>query len=516
MYRKKEEKISISQLMIKGTVYLYVLLMVGLFPIFFLESSIPLISAKIILYKSLNVIMLCMCFLAAIAWISQQIIEKNDQKIKLSFGIMDGFALILAAAMLISTFVSTDMQEAFWGTQGKKFGAFILLTCVVNYFLISRFFKLDQIVIWAYMLGSSIAFALQVVNQWGFNPLELWSKSQQFASTIGNINLNAAYDVLMLAIGMGLFFIAKEKVSEYVYGGYLYLGFCGLLCCRSDLGIVGIAAGFLVLAGFKLGEKEGFLKYMKLVILFGLSAGSIALGNVVGAKYVFRVDSLVAFLTAPCIPILLIAVGVLMIIVCRFLHNHNEDKFIKRIHIIYIFLVAVLIIAGFSVFILVNTVWKDITVPELLEMLKFTDSFASDRGFIWIRSLEVYFQNPWKYKLFGFGANCFPDFINPMYYEEMVNSLPIIFIDAHNEFLQMLATTGLLGIFGYFGMLLTSLVRGIRNIHKNVAAVFPVIVISSLLAQGMFYSPHVTVTPLIIIFLSIAEAERRNKGSGLI
>ena len=56
-----------------------------------------------------------------------------------------------------------------------------------------------------------------------------------------------------------------------------------------------------------------------------------------------------------------------------------------------------------------------------------------------MRSAEAYWGAPVLRKLFGYGMNQFPVFIEA-YGQEMAERYQAVFIDAHNEFLQMLAS----------------------------------------------------------------------------
>lgn len=506
----KKEEMYLSDMIKKAGTYGYVILMIGLYPLFFMDKSIPLISAKLYFFERINIILVILFLLAGIAGFSERMKIRSRQREKKSLSNTDKFALVLAVGMVCSTIFSERVQEAFLGTEGKKFGSVVLILSIWNYFAVSRYFKWNQTAIVCCMFGSGVTFILQIMNHWGINPLHLWDSSNQFAAAIGNVNLNAAYDVLMLAIFMGYYILSKEKLSEYMYSIYLILGFCGLLCCRSNLGIAGIAAAFCVMAWYVKEKEELCYKYLKLLILFGISLVCISMGRLFFASYMFPFDSVIGVMTHPVVAFFILLSGILIFIWFQKGKRAGKDvsRFFKKVY--YIFIYFFLFTAGLAIllFLFVNTVYNKVELNGVLESFRFTDESASNRGYIWKRVLIEYPHVPFFRKLFGYGANCFTDFIYPNYYQEMAKMDVGIFWDAHNEFLQLLITTGLLGVIGYFGMQLSILRTSLHKVSTNPRALIPIVVIASLLVQGCFYSPHVTITPLVFIFLGISEGER--------
>ncbi|MFP3155822.1 O-antigen ligase family protein [Lachnospiraceae bacterium ZAX-1] len=138
--------------------------------------------------------------------------------------------------------------------------------------------------------------------------------------------------------------------------------------------------------------------------------------------------------------------------------------------------------------------------------LKLEDSFGSNRGYIWKRTVWEWRELPLIDKLSGVDLNRFPAFINKTYRTEMPTVLgKVMFLDAHNEFLQFLVTTGLLGVVGYFGMLVSSVVRFWKLAKERPILLIGSVTALSYLMQGLVNNPQTFTTPLLFVFFWIME-----------
>ena len=79
------------------------------------------------------------------------------------------------------------------------------------------------------------------------------------------------------------------------------------------------------------------------------------------------------------------------------------------------------------------------------------------------------------------------------------------FADAHNEFLQILITTGITGVIGYFGFFISSMLTMVRKADRDSASAIGATVILAFLFQGVVNNPQIFTTPILFAFLGIVS-----------
>lgn len=154
----------------------------------------------------------------------------------------------------------------------------------------------------------------------------------------------------------------------------------------------------------------------------------------------------------------------------------------------------------------------DFLQAGLFGKLKIDDAWGSHRGYVWMRSLSIYSEFPLGNKLFGCGANTLSYLLNEQYGQEMITLFRAKFIDAHNEYLQSLLTTGIVGTVGYFGMILFPAVQSVRRIRDNENALFVVAGTAAFLAQAFVNNTQVVTLSFVFIqtgiFLSVIRKKK--------
>ncbi len=142
-----------------------------------------------------------------------------------------------------------------------------------------------------------------------------------------------------------------------------------------------------------------------------------------------------------------------------------------------------------------------------LEHLRLQDDFGSGRGYIWRTTIQSWFELPLWDKITGYGVNCYHMFIQQYGGAEVAEYFGgAMLVDAHNEFMQILTTMGLLGVAGYFGLLISTAVRAGRKVQEKPALLMGVLVVCSYLAQGLVNNPTVFLTPYLFLMLGIINS----------
>lgn len=494
--RKDSVALEIQSLLVRS----YVFIMLFIFPLFFLNQYFGIMRAKRNFYLWVTGVFI---IFSLFIWLSIQIKDKRidlkDKWILLFMGIEVGG--------LLGTFiVNNNKYDVFWGNSGRYLGCIAIGFGIITVLLIGRNLQWTTYLSWAFLLGSGGVHLLQLLNEFQIDPFGMSvgvyeGQREYFISTIGNINFNATFDSITIPILMVLFFLSKEKTSRRIYFTFVCLGYAGMICCRSDSIYVVIVAAFAVLFMFGVYDTDGLKRYLYLIEAF------LGIQIIIGMAYkiwnnkayTFRgiggkiFDKEILFVLG----IILLAVFLLNIL--------WVNKF--SIQIIRKMFGTVLICLGIvaAIVILCINYLGEIPMEDNWKyQLYFNDAWGNNRGYIWKRVWQVYEGfGPLK-KLFGCGMDNCAATLQSVYGEEMQQLFGATrFSDAHNEFLQYLISTGIVGIVGYYGTQITLLISCIKQYRKKDMCLIGIVGIITFSVQGIVNNPTIITTPLYFIELGI-------------
>ncbi len=310
---------------------------------------------------------------------------------------------------ILSTIFSIDVQTSIWGYYSRFHEGLVATTCyLILYFaVVSNLKKQDIMRIFYVSLASGTIVSLWgILEHFGSSPscwfitgsggVDCWIqdvKSRVFA-TLGQPNWMAAYLDVLILISLGLIVQAK-KVKPY-FLIFTPLFFAALLFTRSRSGILGLMLGLGVFAGFYIYTNRKDLNFKKL-------------------------------LTKP----LLIVLGALLVLTVLFglPFAQTENWSLERIT------------SQKSIQPVTKTVDPTISITESGDI----------RNIVWEGALKVW----QRYPVFGSGVETFAY----SYYKDrpvahnLVSEWDFLYNKAHNEYLNILATTGLVGTLAYLSIL---------------------------------------------------------------
>lgn len=497
---KMDEK-KILQILSSG----YVFTMLLFFSLIYHNNYIDIVQTKKYFFLGVTVVFALACLIvtmiAELRGRRTVVIEKRP------WNCVDVWAVILCTGLAFSTMFAGDEKDALWGFTGRNFGTVVLLAGLLGYFLVSRFFVMSQSVLWAYLLGSGCVFLLAVLNAFQIDLLGMKENLEPtqhyfFVGTMGNMDVTACFGGIMVPVGMMLFYCAKEKFSQRIYGAHVFLGFCAMICCRCDTAVVCVCTAFLVTCWFALSD-VGNLGAARRLFFFWIAASAwIGMLRIVLTGHSYEFDGLCAWAVSWQAIAAEVVLWSVLFVYERRIGDQNADAS-KKARRIFSVILLVTAAAGILVFLVANVSGVS---EGMLARFKITDEFGNYRGYIWKKSIQAYIDAPAFRKVFGYGMNQFPEFIRA-YEAEMMERFQSTFIDAHSEYLQMLATMGLLGAVGFFGMMAAGLWQCVWNLKKaNVQKLAPMAGIAVLLVyfvQAFANNPQVFTMPLYLIFMGI-------------
>lgn len=435
------------------------------------------------------------------------------------------FAGIFAISLLLSTLFSVDMQESFWGTEGRKMGLIIWMLCLAMYVILGKYLRPGIWLAWIFLIANGLVMGLAVLQFWGIDPIHihdgLSAQYGMYISTIGNINGYSNYLCMVLPVGMVLYYLSETLFSKVIYGFFLVLGFYSAYACNADSWILGVGTAFLVMLWFSLKDHDHMIRFLELCFLFFLSSFFIQMtiltlksgSGDTTMSWVFQELRMQPYMVHPytlALEVILLAAG---LVVFKYGQKKRYVWPYQKIRKILYLGLAVLLGIGIVLFLIVNwkgeTEWKGFL--EWLNVLKLQDDFGSGRGRIWKYTVEAWNElPPWR-KVIGNGVNCFHRFFHQRFGAELSALTPgIIWADPHNELLQFLSMTGILGAVGYFGLLISTAVSAGKRACQSPVMMIGAAAICSYLAQSMVNNPTTFITPNLFFLLGIVRSLERH------
>lgn len=543
-----KQKKSVMYIFLEGAAALTVLLMVGIFPLYYQDNYIDMSNAKLNFFRICAVGLIlafilfsCMDRLMQYKESMQQKNKKHKKKMPAQgqeqaqiekgealkqwlggISVTTWFAVIFAVGLLIATVFSANPQESWQGLEGRKLGTMVWLLCIAMYLILGKYLKLGKWTAWVFLAANVIVCLLAALNFWKVDPLKMYENlaAEQyggFISTIGNVNACSSYLCMTVPAGMVLYAVTKDKYLRAVSGVFLVLAFYAGCCAHSESFLLGIGISFLVLLWFSLRNNERMLRFLEVcgflwiasVVMKVMMFIAGIIHFVSDMNVIFKNDKLqYGFLLNGY---LLAAEGILLAGALFLVWSRKKaGKELPYSLIRKVFFIAVAVVAGVVIVVLVvanlkQSAWEG--ALSVLERLRLQDSWGSSRVYIWRTTVESWLALPLWDKITGYGVNYYHMFIQ-QYGGTAVSEYfgGALLVDAHNELLQILTTMGVVGTVGYFGLLISTIVKSAKKISLKPSLLFGIIVVFSYMAQGLVNNPTVFLTPYLFLMLGMIKS----------
>lgn len=479
---------------------LYVAVMLLLFPLFYRNKLFDIIEAKRDLYLLVTGILLAAAVLPFLAWAVKEREGRKTAPARRSTDLwFPGiFMACLAAASLLGTLACGAPADSFWGINGWRcIGCVVFLTGPLVSLLIGRFLRWEPWLTWCLLVSTAVEFILEWCSQWQIDPLGmtagvLESEKVAYIGTIGQFNYVSVFNGMAIAALMVLFYLCRERISLLVYGACLFLGYGSVFCCRTNGIFLGVGAAFALMFGcvFHVGKRLGRAWLMG-ALFFAASLCVKLLCRLFAAR-TYPLDHVgTLFLQMPLLAAELVFLVLLGALIAWMQKSGRNCRIVSRIY-------WGAFVGGIALAALLFVLATKGAFPEgsLLSAFCIDESFGTGRGRIWRNALQLYGKYPLWNKLFGCG-------IDRLRFALAQYAIPVLSSDAHSEWIHLLDSVGLVGVTGYFGMLLSVLVRCFRRMREQEAAVLGVIGLGAYLIQGLVNGPQIVTIPLLFVELGI-------------
>ncbi len=484
--------------------YIYIFSMLVIFPLFFTDGMFNLFLDKRNFFLFFSIAYICVMLPAALAalydWGNNMYAPKSPDMI---------FALILMSAFVISTVFASDFNETFFQMSSRTISGLCFLFCMLTYFAIRQHVKLGKLLLWTWIGGSSLLYLFGIFCACGTNVMNIQigleaTQLPIYLTPMSNTNFNSVYVCIMLPPVMVMYMLCKDRLSQILCGINIYLGFMFILFIKTESSIIAMILGLILLGYFALETDTWSERYIHITgIYLGAKLTIHLLLNLFPAR-LYPFHGLGLLLLNNMVLICEIVCFAVFFLLWYWKKNMIREK-LARARKIIVIIGAALACCCIACVIFANINAANISKDSFLHKLILTDSTFSGRGFIWLRTAERLKEEPIGRKLFGNGLNSFRTVMMQFF---TLGDGDSTFADPHNEFMQMAMDMGVLGLIGYFGLLLAPLVKGLKNWRRDSFHIIAVLTLSVYMIQALANEYSIYTLPLLFIFLGVVNKKR--------
>lgn len=443
----------------------YCICLCSLFLLYMEQGYFQITLAKYHCFIGMSLLYLC---LMSVLYTYQGFVQRFSfasfrQRIK-CLSLCDQTVLWMLCSHIITTLLSPYPLASLHGSMGRGMGLGWSLILSALYFMITRHLKQPHLVVNVLLGFGGLVCGLGIVQALGFDLFHLLSPLQgqdlnRFLSTIGNVTFYAHLLVLLIAISTMRFHYAQKRL-RLNWGVYLCLFHLGVVLAHVDSAYLGL----LILYGYHFivygKQREGLISLLWLL--------ESALGAVIILQFLAHLD--VSFYCEGISAHLIQSDGIALLFMASLIilyglkRYEKSADFIPLMRKILFTLSGVIVLFLFGLILYVTWLAPNQALGSWSYYLRFDESWGSMRGFLWMTSLRVFFQEySVMEQLFGKGLDCTRIILADALGTE-VNTFP--YDHAHNEYLQYAITGGWFALLSYLCFIAFTF-RNLRQINEE-------------------------------------------------
>ena len=449
---------------------------------------------------------LCLLFIVYLIWN-----RKELQRPQMSA--TDIFVVLFLLAVCLSVVCGGFLPNALKGYPGWYMGLLSQVCFALIYLFASRFGKYRSVVLIAWCVCTIPVFLFGILNRLDYDVLGYYQSIDPvykvtFISTLGQTSWYASYMIVILPIGIACLIFGQQKWVQLLGGIFSFVGFCSLVSVNSESAYGAFAAWMIVFFLFACMNAKYCFMYLIVCDMFVLA------GRFFCNRYMHRqnpyfwpdmITKIVIFNHKLMWTLLALLIILTIITYVCMIKKWWPQQIMGYIRL------GLLTICVFSIVVVVITIicnTKGMLPPGVSAALSkynyFTwrETWGNNRGKTWTFSVQMYHNYPLINKLFGVGPDCYYDYASRHYaqrlYEMWGNQA---LTNAHNEWLNMLLTTGLFGTISYIGIFVSAMKRFLQKENRNWFTIAVAGSIVSYMAYNFFCYQQVLCTPFIFMLM---------------
>jgi O-antigen ligase len=416
----------------------------------------------------------------------------------------DGFVFCYGAANVLSFCFSKYPATAWNGYREWYMGLLSQLLFVWIYFFVSRFYDGSLPCLWAGQAGVFAVALLGILNKLQLDPLgvfkdrvrEDWEYTH-LLSTVGNINWLCGYLSVMLPFSLIGYLYVKGKLKCAVLYLVSLLSIV-LLCIQSSssgLLILGAAAAGMFCLSMRRVED-----FRRVLLLGTVTAAILPVLSVVFSRQDWatfpwddlRCRYLISWRGWPVVVLCILLVYVLSLRL-----PFTKLRFVS------------LIIIGLATFFALG-----IALVYIADSGGIEPSWKNGRGALWTLAVKAFWEGGILQKLIGVGPDCYGLYIYATFpvWEYLIQEGPFsnsMFTNAHNEWLNQLVNTGILGMVSYMGIFGSAVLGYLKGAKKDAFLYLGVLTAVLYAVNATVSFQQVINAPFLFLVLGLCESRRR-------
>ena len=450
----------------------------------------------------------------------------------------DVFMGLFLLAGFFAFIASKDRTAAFTGELGRRCGLAFLLLVGAVYICVAAGCSLREWIYLVFACTSGLTYLMSILQHLEIDLFHLYASIRfdqrtTFISTFGNINMFASFLCLTVPLFMAAAMYADKCWKRVLYTVVLFLGGMAVIAANSDVAYIGIGVPVIVL--LLAGIRNRARTYDDRIVSEQNSGCDPFSGWLTGCTGIILGYTVMAFLTtgtgkgydkltgfAKLVDHRLILTVVSIVLVIGSLiygwyskkktgHTVAQKKVSKSVSykkhttdcwkIIFWIVIGILIL---TVFVTVVT-----GVSNQWEIFTFDDEWGNYRGYVWSRLTRIYQDLPFVNKVFGAGNESIYTLMSARYSDEMIEVTGTVYDSAHNEYLQYLVTMGIAGLITYLGLIISSIVNGVKMVKEDPLCIPLLAGMIGYVVQAFVNVEQPITTPFLFLFLALMAGMRR-------
>lgn len=491
--REKRKVKKIGEIIVNA----YIVLMFTLLPLYFSNHYFNILHDKRDVYLLISLGLIAMLAAVVLIWLAVSFFRDKSSLWKAlkseyrSVSLLDEMVLAFALLALLSAKLSRYPASSYYGEVAWDVGGQTIFIATLVYFIISRAFG-RKVFIWFFVyMGSFAAVLLGVLDRLGYDILLMHKEIERqyalFISTIGNVNIWSGYLSLLVPFYALAPLFLKNRYSRLAAYLFVYMAYFSCFITYSDTCYIGIGTGMLYGVYYSLRKKFRMKNLSVNMILFavaGLTADILRAARL--TPRAIDVDQISQILLQYKLYAVIGVAGIALLLFC-IRSEGLQEKVCKVMSRIWIGMIL-LGVCGVTVYIAVN----------------FSMWLFNYRGTIWYFSWKGYLDGSVKDKIIGAGPGLLDSVtqvqLKKADFEVVWNWY---YNTAHNDLLEYLVTTGLLGavlkILIYI-LPFTMMKKG-EECPAEKAALLAAL--TGYIGQGLTTGPYILTYVLYMVFLAV-------------
>lgn len=376
----------------------------------------------------------------------------------------------VVATGVVSTVTSLSSAMSLWGLGGYYGGCMMVLFTAVGYLAVRAFApqKLLNGLTFCVGITTALVTVLYVLNIFNIDLIGTYANTAvveraQFFSTLGQKNFCSGFMAFALPLVFYAFLVARGARHTVLYGVPAFFGGLALAVVDADGLALGIGAAVLVLLCQKIFTTRTLRRLMVIGMFFFADAGWMQYMRThvytQGGKPILAAFGHYAQLG--------FAVCAVVWAVLFFALRSREIPLWKAGRVLTVIAVTL----GVVLVVLANFMPGFPSLGKLDDLLVFNDDWGTYRGTAWRISWSAWTAQPFWRKLLGVGPGMMHTAVAQWAGADITARMKT-FYAAHNEYLELLLTSGVLGLAAWVWFVAAHLRKAAQNwLRPGVAPV---------------------------------------------